>query len=154
MSGSKIKVKIYTKRTLKIELSTFYTNGAIFYTIFHTTICTVFTLSNIILSVSTKKKNQDNLLIKNESEFYQYLVVTIYSRVTLKVSVFVCTSREQFPNKSIFTKMVSVKSSNHNQCYSSSSGGYIFHPCTWDSGECIEKLIKHQSHNCKLWAGH
>lgn len=71
MSGSKIKVKIYTKRTLKTELSILYTNGAIFYTIFHTTVCTVFTLSNIILSVSTKKKNQDNLLIKNESEFYQ-----------------------------------------------------------------------------------
>ena len=27
---------------------------------------------------------------------------------------------------------------------------YVFHHCTWDTGECNEKLIQNQNHNCKL----
>ena len=69
--------------------------------------------------------------------------------VALRICVLVSASTEQFKNKSGFIKTVSVTSTNLQSMFFIVSGGYVFHHCTWDSGECNEKSIQHQNRNCK-----
>ena len=72
----------------------------------------------IFLSLYKGKKTQKDFLIKNETEififkiFFEIFVVKIYSMVALRIYVLVCPSTEQFPDKSVFIKTVSVTSSN------------------------------------------
>ena len=57
-------------------------------------------------------KSQKDFLIENETEIHHLLVLKIYSMAALRICVLVCVSTEQFPNKSVFIKTVSVTSSN------------------------------------------
>ena len=55
------------------------------------------------LTLYKREKNQQNFLIKNERKIHQ---ITFSSKdvlmVALKIRVLACTSREQFPNESVF----------------------------------------------------
>ena len=69
--------------------------------------------------------------------------------VALGICVLVSASAEQFPNKSVFIKTVSVTSNNLQSMFFIVLRRYVFHHCTWDSRECNEKSIQHQDRNCK-----
>ena len=58
------------------------------------------------------KKSQKDFLVKNKTDSSTYLVVKIYSMVALRICVLVFASTEQFPNKNVFIKTVSVTFSN------------------------------------------
>ena len=48
-------------------------------------------------------------MVKNKANLSNLLAVQIYSMVVLRIYAFLCASAEQFPNKSLFIKTVSVK---------------------------------------------
>ena len=50
--------------------------------------------------------------MKNKTDSSIYLVVKIYLMVALRIRVLVFASTEQFPNKNVFIKTVSVTFSN------------------------------------------
>ena len=70
--------------------------------------------------------------------------------VALRIYVLVSTSTEQFPNKIVFIKTVSVTSSNLQSMSFIVLRRYVFHHGTWGSGECNEKSIQNQNRSCKL----
>ena len=63
--------------------------------------------------------------------------------VALRMLVLMCASTEQFPNKSVFIKTVSVTSSNLQLMFFIVFRRYVFHNCIWDSEECNEKPSQH-----------
>ena len=96
-----------------------------------------------------KERKSGMIFLLRMKQSPNLLVVQIYPLFALRICVLVCASWEQFPNKSVFIKIVSVTCRNLQSMFFY-IGGYVFHRCPWDNGERNGKSIQHQNRNYKL----